>query len=151
MRGEWKRREGTHSSMAFRFTRIFSTSVHLACSRSASSLAACSFASSACASCCCCCCCCCSREAGLEPSMALAVVLAMASTKGLLLGGWTADWGTGTSWCRWWWVRWAWCGMWWRGLTGWVEERGGEAKDAVVGWVGGWGRGVVGRDIVVVW
>lgn len=40
--------------------------------------------------------------------------------------------------------------MWWRGFTGWVEERGGEAKDEVVGWGGGWGRGVVGRDIVVV-
>lgn len=35
-------------------------------------------------------------------------------------------------------------------MTGCVEERGGEAKDVVVGWDGAWGRGVVGRDIVVV-
>ena len=40
--------------------------------------------------------------------------------------------------------------MWWRGFTGCVEERGSEAKDAVLGWVVAWGRGVVGRDIVVV-
>ena len=86
----------------------------------------------------------------MEPSIALAVVLEMTSPKGLLLVGWTADWGTETSWCRWWWVRWGWCGMWWRGFTGCVEERDKEAKDAVLGWLGGWGRGVVGRDIVVV-
>lgn len=36
-----------------------------------------------------------------------------------------------------------WC---WRGLAGWVEERGGEVKGTEDGL---WGRGVVGRDILV--
>lgn len=39
--------------------------------------------------------------------------------------------------------------MWCRGFAGWVEDRGGEAKEGEVSGGAEDGRGVVGRDIVV--